>query len=49
MGVYVRRTGHIFASSDLEFLRDGRRGANTVFNTDPEIYTKKKTQVPVIN
>lgn len=49
MGDYVRPTGLIFAASDLEFPSDRGRGTNTVFNTDPETYPKKKAQVPVIN
>lgn len=49
MGVYVRPTGLIFAASDFECPRDKGRETNTVFNTDPETYLKKKSQVPVTN
>lgn len=49
MEVYVRPTGLIFAASDFECPRDKGRETNTVFNTDPETYLKKKSQVPVTN
>lgn len=41
-GVYVRLTSLIFAASDLEFPKDRGRRTNTVFNTYPEMYLKKK-------
>lgn len=49
MGVYVRPTGLTFAASNFEWTRDKGRKTNTVFNTDPETYLKKKSEVPVTN
>lgn len=46
-GLYERLISLTCAANELEFPKDRGRGTNTVFNTDPGTYLKKKAQVPI--